>query len=506
MKQFLKKHEDRLVGILSGLDRIIFNATPGFLRYAAGVEMFLSANRIHWRDFGKLVHSMSDKVKAHAEQMAKAKGRTYQYLQSANVSKENLARQIMERDGIEQGLVCVLSCVELCQTYGLGKNRSGQWGVKPQLRKCLHLYFYFVDREFGLMHIRLQSWLPFRVQIYVNGREWLARRLQRAGINFEKQDNCITHVEDWQRAQGYLDELLVRNWVPLLNAWVRRVNPWAQSRSRYPIGWHYWCVRQSEYATDLIFDKAATLEQLYPALVRHAITDFQTPDVLRFLGRKQRRGKVWSRMLEPMEGLRVKHWVEENSIKMYNKGGHVLRVETTINNPRRFKTRRWITKRGRRVLTWGTLRKSVMDLKRRAAVSDLANRRYLQALAAVGTSRLGCQVLDPVSRPVIEKERRYRALRPISPEDSQRLGVLIRGEFLIGGFRNRDLHAGWDNSAQHTEQQISGQITRWLRILRAHRVIYKIPATHRYQLTQKGRELITTARRLRTADIAALAA
>jgi hypothetical protein len=81
------------------------------------------------------------------------------------------------------------------------------------------------------------------------------------------------------------------------------------------------------------------------------------------------------------EGLRVKHWVEENSIKMYDKHGSVLRIETTVNNARRFKVRRMTVRGGVRGLRWIPMRLAVSDLGRRVEVSRAANQRDLEALA-----------------------------------------------------------------------------------------------------------------------------
>jgi hypothetical protein len=205
--------------------------------------------------------------------------------------------------------------------------------IGPAKRKCLHYYFYYVDRAFGPMHVRLESWLPFSAQVYVNGREYLARRLERAGISFEKHDNCFTRVSDLKRAQDMLDDLVSRRWERFLNMLARRVNPLLDARSGLELQGYYWTIRQSEVATDVIFQDAATLEAVYPRLLRHAIEEFRCQDVLRFLGRRLTKSKteeVTSELRELVEGVRIKHRFGENSIKMYDKQGNVLRIETTI--------------------------------------------------------------------------------------------------------------------------------------------------------------------------------
>jgi hypothetical protein len=190
-------------------------------------------------------------------------------------------------------------------------------------RQCSHYYFYYLDRDFGLMHVRLQSWLPMTVQVCINGREYLARQLNKFGIGYEQRDNCFVQIEDCQRAQMLMDDLINTNWSKKLNAFAKRVNPWSGRQGR-KIGLrpYYWTVRQMEYATDVMFRNEAALDEIYPALYRHAIDQFGSKDILRFLERRTNKlfsGEVKSSLIHRPEGVRVKHWVEENSIKMYNK-------------------------------------------------------------------------------------------------------------------------------------------------------------------------------------------
>jgi hypothetical protein len=95
-------------------------------------------------------------------------------------SKEELVRDIARRDGVREGLICVLSALEPCNAFDVrGDHKTRRLQIVRRLRKCLHFYFYFLDPEFGFIHVRLQSWLPFTIQIYVNGHEWLCRQLDR---------------------------------------------------------------------------------------------------------------------------------------------------------------------------------------------------------------------------------------------------------------------------------------------------------------------------------------
>jgi len=513
MQRFLQRHQAEMIGVLSGFDRVLFRGTLRSLEYLRGFDAFLGAQGVLYKDFGQFVERLSDCVKAHARAFAERHARPLIYLQSAAVSKEDVARRIAERDGIGQGLVCVLSCVEPCQTYALRKNRETKHlEVVPAQRKCLFLYFYFLDREFGLMHVRLQTWLPMPMQVCLNGREYLARRLDRAGIGYEQRENCFTRIDDVPRAQQMLNDLERRNWTAFLNAFARRLNPWMGGKNPLDLRGYYWTIRESEYATDVMFASPKALASVYPALVRHAIEHFSCHDVLRFLGRRTNcrfSGEASGNLKHRSEGVRIKHWVEENSIKMYDKQGSVLRVETTINNPRRFKVRRAATRNGARTTAWIPMRKSVADLRRRVELSRAANERYFEALGLVGDSSPTRSLTDPVSRRITRDGRPYRALRPIDPEEAKLFALLLDGRFLLQGFRNRDLRQRLKPQAEHdpaARKRASGQIARTLRLLRAHGLIRKVSKTSYYRVTTTGQQLMTTALRLRETSVAALAA
>lgn len=161
MQQFLDRHQARIVGVLSGFDRLLFRGTLRSISYLVGMDKFLNVHGVLYKHFGRFAERVSDKLKEHARQFADKHQRPFHYLQSSSLSKEDYARTIMERDDIRRGLVCVLSCVEPCQTYSLRRDRkSKRLVLTPARRRRLFLYFYFVDREFGLMHVRLQTWLP----------------------------------------------------------------------------------------------------------------------------------------------------------------------------------------------------------------------------------------------------------------------------------------------------------------------------------------------------------
>ena len=512
METFMNRHEKDIVGILHGFDRMRFRGTLRSISYADGFDRFLGAVGVRYKDFGSYVQGLSERLKDHARQVAARAGRPLEYLASSRQEKEAVAKAIAERDGITEGLVCVLSCVEPCMSFCIRRDGSGRFRFRSEQRKCLHLYYYYMDREFGLMHVRLSTWVPFAIQVCLNGREYLSRRMIKAGIGFEQRDNCFVQIDQLAQAQQMMRDLEERKWERLLKSLAARVNPLIGGRGGLDLHPYYWSIRESEYATDVMFKDAAALQRVYVALSRHAIEQFASKDVLRFLGRRTNRrfnGEVCVSYLERTEGLRIKHWLEENSIKMYDKQGSILRIETTINNARRFKVRRMTLRKGVRRMRWIPMRHGVADLGRRVEISRAANERYLEALAVVEVPCPASELLDAVSRRLIKHKRPYRPLHPVSRQDTALFTVVLSGQFLLKGFTNSHLRQslGLDSTSNRRQRRReSARVTRLIRLLRAHRLIRKLSHTRYYRVTARGQRIMTAALKLRDADVAKLTA
>jgi hypothetical protein len=461
-------------------------------------------------DFRSYAQKTSERVKEAALAEAETAGRPVQYLESSWVSKEDLARRLLDEHPLSRpGLICAFKTVEPCMSFEYHRSPDPrERGLRLRPRKCLHVYKYRLDPLFGFMSARLQTWFPFNMQVCINGREWLARQLSRRGAMFARADNCFTWLANPTLAQRLMDEQLQTAWPAVLGDIARSLNPLHEEIfAPWPMD-YYWSGYQTEWATDVLFDSPRSLAAIYPALVRHAIDHFKSPDVMRFLGRKcsgNFTGELTTSFKDRPEGVRVKHWVRGNSVKMYDKAGCVLRVETTIGRTADFKVLRprHDTPGGR--LEWRPLRKGVADLHRRAELSQRSNERYLDALSVVDETTPCSRVLDSVARPVVDGGRRFRALRTGDADDLALLDVVARGEFAVAGFRNRDvrlkLHPSSPRASRDEQRRLSAKVSRQLRLLRAHGLIKKVPKTRRYQLTQRGRLLTTVLRATRDANV-----
>jgi hypothetical protein len=511
---FVQRHQRDVVGVLHGWDRLRLQGTLRSLYYQPVMERYLKQSGVMWKEFKSFATALTGRVRQSAVALAQKHERPMIYLNSSRTRKEDQARQIQQRDRINSGLIAIFSCVEPCHTWFLrGNHTSKKLELKLEWGKCLHLYFYLVHEQLGFLHVRLQTWFPFLIQVCVNGREWLGRQMDRAGIAYRREDNCFPWIADIKRAQGLLDHQQRINWRTLLYGLVEKCHPLHHEISR-PFGSeYYWSAAQSEYATDVMFGNREALGRIYPALVHHAVMSFGAEQVLRFMGRTGRPGihdEVKTDRRRRAEGVRVKHWVNKNSLKFYNKGS-VLRDEVTINEPKDFRVWRSAESDCEGHKQWRVLRRSVADFERRAEVSRAATDRHLTALAAVAVQTALSEEAAEVCRAVRRERQRYRALNPLGDADAELLAIVNRGEFAINGFRNRDVRARLYRATTDKRQtrQHMAAIGRKLRLLRAHGLIAKVSKTHRYVVTNKGRRIITAllaARQASTEKLTALAA
>lgn len=514
MNAFVHKHADKVTGVLSGFDRLVLRGVLRSVVYTAGMLKYLCHHRILLKDFGKHAEQVTDAVRRASLKQAERQGRPVLYLSNNRIRKDDLARQIAEEDGIQSGLICVLKSVEPCLSYDVRGNRGTQQiELCLRERKCLHLYHYMIHPVFGFLHVRLQTWYPFSLQICLNGREWLSRQLDRAGLGYTRRENSFTMLEDPRAAQRLMDRQLQASWESLLRGLVRKVHPAADrfhvralDGSRQPLR-YYWSVPQSEWASDVMFRDRESLQAVYDRLVRHGITVHGAQDVLRFFGKRQPKrcgGEVVSDVKTRVEGVRLKHRYQGNSLKMYDKGNN-LRFEMTMNHPQGFQVYRTAEGQPEGPPKWRPLRKGLADLKRRAHVCQAANNRLIEAQAAVeesqSLSELTRSLCQPVYRPASRRadgtpapSRRVRALNPFGEPDGRLLQAIARPEFCERGFRNHDLVGQlYEQSVRDPQERRrrSAAVSRKLALLRAHKLIQKIPRTHRYQLTPFGRKAVT---------------
>jgi len=506
MQKLIARFGKAVKGVLTGFDRMVFKGTILPLAHEDGAMSFLGWRGVLNRDYKKWMLAQTDAlVKAIDHHARQQTGRPIIHLNSWQADKEKLARQRQEQTGIESGLIGVWSCLESCWSY-----RAHYCADKgyPQLGRyttqCKHLYLYLDHEQYGWMNVRLQTWFPYHIQIALNGREWLRRRLETRQVGFLRQGNKFLHIDDYALAQSCLYQQLDRQWPRLLDSFLATAFP-TMNQTLGPYLSYYWTLWQSEWATDLIMDTPAELTETMASILRHAWITGNSPNVLRYLSRpltsagkpySASNNEVQSRVLDFHDGVRVRHWVDHNSVKVYNEQ-NVLRVEATINQPYMFKVYRLAQgqhRDGRKKLR--PLRKGVADIPLRSQVSQEINNRLMDELSTFTDKTPLSDLLDPHVSSCTRNGRHVRSL-DISGKDRQLLQAISDASFTVSGITNVTLRqklASTSWGAGRTDKQLSARVTRHLRLLRDHGLIRKVANRHRYHLTEKGRQLTTALR------------
>ena len=508
MKQFGDIYPEQTQGELTMFDRMLFKG------YLSGVyplhrfEQILYHHGVLLKEFKEFGQQSTEALKGHLSKLAEAEQRPIVYLPGGQgvkgESKEELARQQAETDQIESGLIVIYSTLELKSSLSVrGERASGHIRLVSELRKQLHYYLYYQDEEFGLMHVRIQSWWPFTIHIYINGREWLARQLDKAGIGYLKVENCFWQIADLPQAQKLADKFAHRQWERVWEAFAKKVNPLWPTVQAWTGQGYYWTIEQAEIATDVMFDQPETLAELLPALFQETLLTCSAEDVMRFLGRRLHasfQGKVETRLNKRQPGWRVKHWVKQNSIKMYNKGP-VLRVETTINKADEFK----IPTPPGHSSRWKRLPKGVAYCWHFYNVGQEANHRYLQALRPISyQGKAATETLDSLcqSQP-LSPTHRVAKFQPVTEATCQLFAAVLNGQHALTGFRNHHLRTALfptETSDPQTEHRLRARVSRLLLKLRGHGLIQKVDQAHLYRVTAHGYRAMAAALRYRHID------
>lgn len=513
--KILERYIDKVFGAIRGLDRIRFRGTQRCLASDQGMMLFLSEVSVLLKDFGRWAERKTSEVRRSCEEAAEKKGIPVIYLKNSSSDKEKLAREIAKERGVSEGPICVFSVVEPCfSPWVKGERNSKKLELHMRCRKCVWIYHYFDHPEYGFGHVRLQSWFPLNVNICLNGRHWLEKQLRKAGVPHVKDGNCFPWIKDIDAAQRLMDTQLQTGWDKLLDGLVLDMCPELGQAIQPLLPRYYWSADETEWATDVMFRSTDDLNAIYPQLIRHGMVVADSPAVMRFLGRKKPSifgggrlpDEIVSDSRTRYEGVRNKHWINQNSVKMYNKCGSILRFETTINNTRDFKVFRRPDDNPRRPMSWQKMRKGVSDLYRRCEVSDKCNERYSDSVFSLEPGETLRRLVGDICNHVTKDGRRYRGINPWKAEDQKMLEFLAKGELSINGFRNHDLrnclHPEAENTADEMEKKrLSGKTSRNIRLLRAHGLVRKVPRVNRYVLTEKGQKITAALKYASAADI-----
>lgn len=492
MAGFVERHRKQIRGVLSCWDRVVIRGTLPDICHAEAMAGQLRGRRIRIFDYTKFVGPFRDELRACAERVAAEAGREIEFIRKKDFRKEERVKQVVAERGDHPGLVHIFSAMEPCASFQPWHDKeTHRTFLKPKTAKCLHYYFYFIDEALGLCYLRIPTWAPFRLQFYFNGHHWLAAKLRERGIAHRLVENAFLEIADFPRAQELVDRLHPQALHRKLDHYAHEFCPVLR---HFPAGVH-WSLMQAEYATDLVFRRRRDLTPLYERLIRTAIHAVKPEHVATFLGRKLHpnyRQELGTDFHTRIQGTRIKHHMGRVALKMYDKLGVVLRIETVVNDPSFFQHHRKVEHRdGTATTKLAPMKKTIYSLPALRRILTAANHRYLEFLSTLDDPEIGDALkrLEKLSRSARKGSRSYRGFNFFDPGDLALMEALVRGEFHISGLRNRDLRR---------RLGLSGAQASWvLRRLRFHGLVKKIAHTYKYYLTKAGQRAVVTALKLR---------
>lgn len=480
-----EKYSDKITAVLTCYDRIIIQGViPGW-SYAQGMTGYLKANGIRIFDFANFSQPLTDKVRENAEQIAKENNIQIEFIRKTKAfRKDDRIQEIITQTGKTEGLIHIFSAMEQCNTYKPWHDKTtGETFLKFNQSKCLHYYFYFIDKDFGLCYLRVPTWCPFRLQFYMNGHNLLARKMERKDISCETVENAFVKISDPEYAQKLSERIDPQGLHKALDIFAQRYCPVAKELE---LGYS-WTIQQIECATDIIFKSQEDLQLLYDEIIRTAIHTVKPDNIATFLGQRityNCRKEIGTNYNQRILGTRIKHHMGSVSIKMYDKFGLVLRIESTCNNVGEFRVNREVEHRdGTVTVEKAAMKKTIYSLYQLFTIMKAANYRYLEFISSFDDHSDGQKKLSDTTKAIVEKDRSYRGFNFFDENDLKVFEAISRGEFMTYGMQNKDIRNHMDNIS-------SSAMSRIFKRLRLHGLIERAKGTYKYFPTALGKSVI----------------
>lgn len=496
----IEKYNEKIKGVLTGFDRIIINGHSRQLNNCRQFLYYMIQNNCNLVDFNKFAEEHTSFLCTHIEKIVKEQNRPIEFIMSSKVSKDEIARKIFNDNPIEEGLVCCISAMEVCDTMTVkGNKKTEKLEVTRRSTKCKYYYLYMIDKDFGWMYLKIQTWFPFNVQIYLNGREYICKQLDKEGIKYERYNNSLIDIENIERAQEISDHLQNMNLTRKFDSLVSKYNNLIPKFEEILGHGYFWTVFECEYATDIMFKTREDLENIFPSLVEKSFFTFKCDDIMSFFGRKldyKFQGEIVSDARKRYQGFRIKHKMKSNQVKMYDKYS-CLRIETTINDPHEFK----ILKETERIIDhkvittekhWVPMGKSIANLYRYAEISKATNLRYINALPLPVDSVTPVKEIENISKSIEVNNRHISGFNILNAETTKLLEIIASGDYIVNGITNKTLRNRIFEEEDFNSERIRNKTTRLLNKLKNHGLIKKVNHSSKYYLTTKGRKIINS--------------
>jgi hypothetical protein len=397
--------------------------------------------------------------------------------------KDDVAAEHLRSFHKTEGVLFIGKAQEKTPVFRTERRRNEKTGATypwlvPSTAMVNHFYVYGVDRDFGPFFLKFSTYFPYNAKLCLNGHEYAKRQLMRKGIAFEALDNGVLRCEDPKRLQAICDGLSADKIDALLRKWLRKL-PYPFTAADRRAGYRYEIsILQAEFSLTQVRDRPVTGRVFFEEGIRENLDIGRPNQVPLIFDRKVSRrtpGRFRTRVIT--EGVAPSLPIDDKNtrIKQYHKEGRALRTETTINNTRDF-----------------SLGKRLKNLSALRQIGFRANRRLLEVQKISHDCSLGEDAFNQVVRPIevggheVDGQR-ASALRFGDQRVQALLAVLAVFSLQLQGFTNAEMRVllaqmlGVDPVTYP-----AGRMTYHLRRLRLHRIIERIPRSHRYQLTPGG--------------------
>ncbi len=252
-------------------------------------------------------------------------------------------------------------------------------------------------------------------------------------------DNAFLDISDFEKAQEIADSFSPEQLHTILDCLARRYCPFLK---KFGLSYH-WSIMQVEYATDIVFKQQSYLQAMYDTLARTAIHTVKPDTIATFLGKKLHgnyQDDMGNRFSTRIEGTCIKHSMGPASVKLYDKFGIVLRIETTTYDVSFFEHYRKVEHRdGTCEMKVAHMKKGIYSLVPLKNIVSRSNQRYLEFISTLDDNRVGSVNLNKISKNVTEKNHTYKGFNFFNDDDQQVFLAIVRGEFNIRGFQNKNL-------------------------------------------------------------------
>jgi hypothetical protein len=469
--------EEKVTLDIEGIDRLYLNLYQPMLQTGAGVAAFFKQHRGAKVASTALMGPMSHAFVKAIRDFAKREGVEIVSFAKGE-RKDEVTKQRLQGFGRSEGVLYIGKAQEKFASFRVTKKLSEGTGKPfPWLSRgtvlCNHYYFYLVDEDFGPLFIKFASYFPYTARVCLNGHEYAKRQLAKEGIAFEALDNGVLSCADPTRLQQVLEELTVAKIQTMVDKWLARL-PDPFTAQDHAAGFNpQLSILQAEFARTQVFDRPLSGRHFFEEVIRENIDLGRPSNVSLIFQRritKRTPGTFRSRVITQgvIPSLHVS--CKSTKIKQYFKEERALRTETTINNTRDFGI--------------GRLLHNLPALR---AIGFAANRRVLEVETISQDCALADGVFDQVTQPQRVEGQRVPGLRFDDGRVLALLQVLCLFLVLPEGFRNATMRQ-WMAQALgvDAETYAAGRMTYDLRRLRLHRLIERIPHTHRYRVTNLG--------------------